>query len=86
MRSTKIKMKIPHTHFMDCLALSFSPSDLQLTACTHAPKAGLKSKDRQEATVLSNFDQLTRCDARIEDMHRSLMKIFTSGSDGVYSA
>jgi len=43
-------MKIPHTHFMDCLALSFSPSDLQLTACTHAPKAGLKSKDRQEAT------------------------------------
>ena len=43
-------------------------------------------KDRQEATVLSNFDQLTRCDARIEEMHRSLMKIFTSGSDGVYSA
>jgi hypothetical protein len=34
---------------MDCLALSFSPNDLQLTACTHAPKAGVKNRDKQEA-------------------------------------
>lgn len=60
-----------------CVAKCFQP---------WAAMARQTFKDRQEATVLSNFDQLTRCDARIEEMHRSLMKIFTSGSDGVYSA
>jgi FtsZ-binding cell division protein ZapB len=60
-----------------------------LLAKTFQPWAAMArqtAKNRHEATVISNFEQVDLCRKRIDDIHQSLARIFTTDpTSGVYA-
>ena len=78
-RLANMKLKAAARFFNYLLAMCFQP---------WAAAARQNTKNRHEATVMSNFEQLNHCSQRVEDMHQSLLRIFTSDprTGGVYTA
>ena len=78
-RLANLRLKAAARFFNYLLAMCFQP---------WAASARQQTKNRHEATVMSNFEQLAGCTQRVEDMHQSLLRIFTNdpSNGGVYSA